>query len=43
MADSRAWGTGPGTRAAFTILPVAARLAAFPPNNGLGNGGEVRC
>lgn len=41
MAESIRWGTGPGTRGALTFLPVAARLAAFPPDDGPRSGGEV--
>lgn len=43
MAESIPSGTSPGTQGAFTILPVAAKLAASPPGDGPGNGGEVRC
>jgi hypothetical protein len=42
MAESIPWGTGPGTRGAFTILPVVAGLAAVPPDDGPRGGGEVR-
>ena len=42
MAESIRWGTGPGTRGALIILPVAVSLAAPLRDNGPPGGGEVQ-
>jgi hypothetical protein len=42
MAESIRWGTGPGTRGAFTILPVTVGLATPSLDNGPSGGWGVQ-